>query len=80
MAGLVREDAEGADLAEDLRGRRVGYFEMRSMLTTLSRDPPLPRAAEKSKTSSPVPVIAFFTVDSKAKASVTTVVSVQNTS
>ena len=57
-----------------------GYFEMRSMLTTLCSAPALPNSAEKSKTSSPVPVIAFCTVDSKAKASVTTVVSVQNTS
>ena len=43
------------------------------MLTTLCSAPALPSSAEKSKTSSPVPVIAFFTVDSKANASVTTV-------
>ena len=56
------------------------YFEMRSMLITLCSAPALPSSAEKSKTSRPVPVMAFFTVDSKAKASVMTVVSVQNTS
>ena len=40
------------------------------MLITLCSAPALPSSAEKSKTSSPVPVIAFFTVDSNAKASV----------
>ena len=50
------------------------------MLITLCSDPLLPSEEAKSKDSSPVPVIAFLTIDWNAKASVITVVSVQNTS
>ena len=42
--------------------------------------PPLPKSADWLNVSVPRPRIAFDTVDSKAKASVTTVVSVQKTS
>ena len=49
------------------------------MTSMLASAPPLPSRGRVDDLQ-PVPVMPFFTVDSKAKASVTTVVSVQNTS
>ena len=80
MAALLSQDRQGAVLAEDLALGSSPYLATRSMTRMLWSVPPLPKSADWLTMSTPMPRIAFEIVDSKAKASVTTVVSVKKSS